>query len=217
MFVFGDVVYAQTWQVLTLKNCIEPFSYASTAYVVASALATVRLFCKNLGKLQKFFGQMVYRTPWQKNSPYAYEQKGTAEFFQDENPPLFVDASVRYTESKLDHRSLANDRRYICVCYSCGWMVFWSNAYRRQDETFFFSFRQVRECRFRGAGIFLFGAIRNPRNSSSKESKSGIQAPLTRKAKKLIGIEFRGLGIHRLKYRIQGYLGLPYKYMGRFL
>ena len=36
MFVYGDVVYAQTWQVLTLKNCIEALSYASTAYVVAS-------------------------------------------------------------------------------------------------------------------------------------------------------------------------------------
>ena len=29
---------------------------------------------------------------------------------------LFVDASVRYTESRLDHWFLANDRRYICVC-----------------------------------------------------------------------------------------------------
>ena len=36
MFDYGDVVYAQTWQVLTLKNCIEALSYASTAYVVAS-------------------------------------------------------------------------------------------------------------------------------------------------------------------------------------
>ena len=36
MFVYGDVVYAQTWQVLTLKNCIEALSYARTAYVVAS-------------------------------------------------------------------------------------------------------------------------------------------------------------------------------------
>ena len=35
MLVCGDVVYAQTWQVLTLKNCIEPPSYASTAYFVA--------------------------------------------------------------------------------------------------------------------------------------------------------------------------------------
>ena len=24
IFVYGDVVYAQTWEVLTLKNCIEP-------------------------------------------------------------------------------------------------------------------------------------------------------------------------------------------------
>ena len=66
MFVYGDVVYAQTWQVLTLKNCMEPFSYASAAYVVASALVSVRLFCKNLGNLKNFFGQMIYRPPWQK-------------------------------------------------------------------------------------------------------------------------------------------------------
>ena len=65
-FVYGDVVYAQTWQVLTLKNCIEPFSYASTAYVVASALVSVRLFCKNLGNLQKRCEQMVCRPSWQK-------------------------------------------------------------------------------------------------------------------------------------------------------
>ena len=36
MFICGAVVYAQTWRVLTLKNCIEALSYASTAYVVAS-------------------------------------------------------------------------------------------------------------------------------------------------------------------------------------
>ena len=65
MFVYGDIVYAQTWQVLTLKNCIELF-HASTAYVVASSLVSVRLFSKNLGNLQKRFRQMVYRSPWQK-------------------------------------------------------------------------------------------------------------------------------------------------------
>ena len=27
------------------------------------ALVSVRLFCKNLGNLQEFFGQMVYRPP----------------------------------------------------------------------------------------------------------------------------------------------------------
>ena len=73
MFVCGDVVYAQTWQVLTLKNCIEPFSYASTAYVVASALISIRLFCRNLNNLQNFLGQCFTAPaspppppPWQK-------------------------------------------------------------------------------------------------------------------------------------------------------
>ena len=29
-------------------------------------LVSFRLFCKNLGNLQEFFGQMVYRPPWPK-------------------------------------------------------------------------------------------------------------------------------------------------------
>ena len=107
----------------------------------------------------------------------ACQQKGTPEFFQDENPLLFVDASVRYIASWLDHRFLANDRRYISVCYSCGWMVSWSNAYRKKDATFFFSFSQ-RESIFRNAGNFLFGAIRNPRSSTGKESKSNRESKL---------------------------------------
>ena len=32
------------------------------------ALVSFRLFCKNLGHLREFFGQMVYRPPWQKIS-----------------------------------------------------------------------------------------------------------------------------------------------------
>ena len=30
------------------------------------ALVSFRLFCKNLGNLQEFFGQTVYRPPWPK-------------------------------------------------------------------------------------------------------------------------------------------------------
>ena len=30
------------------------------------ALVSFLLFCKNLGNLQEFFGQMFYRPPWQK-------------------------------------------------------------------------------------------------------------------------------------------------------
>ena len=29
------------------------------------ALVSFRLFCKNLGNLQEYFGQMIYRPPWQ--------------------------------------------------------------------------------------------------------------------------------------------------------
>ena len=38
------------------------------------ALVSVRRFCKNLGNLQEFFGQTVYRPPppLTKNCPYAY-------------------------------------------------------------------------------------------------------------------------------------------------
>ena len=37
------------------------------------ALASFHLFCKNLGNLQEFFGQIVYRPPLAQNCPYAYE------------------------------------------------------------------------------------------------------------------------------------------------
>ena len=36
------------------------------------ALVSFRLFCKNLGNLHEFFGQMVYRAPLAENCPYAY-------------------------------------------------------------------------------------------------------------------------------------------------
>ena len=53
------------------------------------------------------------------------QQKGTPEFFQDENPTPFVDVSVRYTaESRPDHRFLAHDRPHSCECYSCVWRFF---------------------------------------------------------------------------------------------
>ena len=61
-------------QVLTLKNCIEPFSYASTAYVVASALVSVWPICKNLSNLQKKFWANGLPPPLAKNSPYAYDR-----------------------------------------------------------------------------------------------------------------------------------------------
>ena len=60
MFVYGDVVDAPIWQVLTLDDCIKPPAYASTAYVVASFGRLAIIF------LGKWF------PPLAKNCPYAY-------------------------------------------------------------------------------------------------------------------------------------------------
>ena len=72
----GRRSYAQNWEVgVTLKNCygIEPPSYVSTAYVLASYgprfLSTVR-FVKIWATCENFVWQMDYPPPppWQKNS-----------------------------------------------------------------------------------------------------------------------------------------------------
>ena len=65
MFVYGVVVYAKkTSQVLTLKNCIGPlYMLVRPMLLHRMALVSDRLFCKNLGNLQEFFGQIVYRPP----------------------------------------------------------------------------------------------------------------------------------------------------------
>ena len=53
------------------------------------ALVSVRLFCKNLGNLQEFFGQMVYRPPWQKIAPTPMLQSPRAKWsFEAEIAPL---------------------------------------------------------------------------------------------------------------------------------
>ena len=58
---------------LTLKNCIEPPLYASTAYVVAIwPSSRFNSSVKIWDTCENFFGQMVYRPPLAKNFPYAY-------------------------------------------------------------------------------------------------------------------------------------------------
>ena len=53
--------------ILTLKNCIEALSYASTAYVVASYGPCVKIWatCEN------FLGKW-FTAPLAENCPYAY-------------------------------------------------------------------------------------------------------------------------------------------------
>ena len=56
MFVYGDVVYAQT----VSRHFHIP---VRPMLLRRMALVSFRLFCKNLGNLQEFFGQMVYPPP----------------------------------------------------------------------------------------------------------------------------------------------------------
>ena len=63
------IVYAQTWQVyIDPENQLRHFRMPVRGPMLLHRMALVsfRLFCKNLGNLQEFFGQMVYRPPWPK-------------------------------------------------------------------------------------------------------------------------------------------------------
>ena len=70
MLVYGDVVYAQTWQVLTLKNCIEPFMPVRPMLLHRPSFL-FDSFVK-IWAIWKNFWANVLPPPLAKNSPYAY-------------------------------------------------------------------------------------------------------------------------------------------------
>ena len=74
------IVYAQTWQVyIDPENQLRHFRMPVRGPMLLHRMALVsfRLFCKNLGNLQEFFGQMVYRPPWPKiaRTPMRYTEQ----------------------------------------------------------------------------------------------------------------------------------------------
>ena len=88
MFVYGVVVYAQKklhryWPWKTVSSHFHMLVRPMLLHRMA--LVSVRLFCKNLGNLQEFFGQMVYRPPWQKiaRTPVLLEWKFWMWFWKD--------------------------------------------------------------------------------------------------------------------------------------
>ena len=72
MFVYGDVVYAQTWQVLTLKNCMEAFSYDSNSLSCCIGPRFCSTVLYKFVQLAKLFWVNGLPPPLAKNSPYAY-------------------------------------------------------------------------------------------------------------------------------------------------
>ena len=61
MLVCGDIVYAQTWQVLYRATFICQYGL-----FCCMALVSFRLFCKNLGNLQEFLGTWITAPPGKK-------------------------------------------------------------------------------------------------------------------------------------------------------
>ena len=68
MFVYGDVVYVQTWYSDPEKLNRATFICQDGLCCCNMALISFRLFRKHLGNLRDFLGQMVYRPPWPKSS-----------------------------------------------------------------------------------------------------------------------------------------------------
>ena len=79
--------YVQNWELLTLKNCysIEQPSYARTAYVAASygpRFFSIVRFIKIWATCENFFGQIVYRPPWQKISLTPMDKQNMHNFHE---------------------------------------------------------------------------------------------------------------------------------------
>ena len=99
MFVYGDVVMLRIGEVLTLKNCysIEPPSYASAAYVVASYgprfFSTVR-FVKIRATCEKFLGKW-FTTPPGKKFPVRLFMSAQETLRNSDGPSLFLETHHR--------------------------------------------------------------------------------------------------------------------------
>ena len=104
MFVYVDVVYAKTWydpEKLYRATFIRQYDLCCCNM----ALVSFRLFRKNLGHLREFFGQMVYRPPWQKIS----------------RTPMHVDACYAGYESVW----LCDFHMVLTGMWSRGWTAVW--------------------------------------------------------------------------------------------
>ena len=71
MFVYGDVVYAQTWY-WPWKTVSSHLHMPGRPMLLQYDPHFFSTLSKNLGNWRDFFGQMVYRPPLAKYFPYAY-------------------------------------------------------------------------------------------------------------------------------------------------
>ena len=96
------------------KTVSRHFQYGLSCCIIMG-LVSFRLFCKNLGNLQEFFGQMVYRPPWPK---IARTPMGTHCRRNPSAPGLFCRDYQREQCSSKDHFGFIRGERK-----SSGWSI----------------------------------------------------------------------------------------------
>ena len=84
------------------------------------ALVSVRLFCKHLGNLQEFFGQMVYRPP---PPPLPTPGKKLAQYFyrhflkqKELTTTRCLEIRTECTTNKQQHRYIYTSKKGLTVC-----------------------------------------------------------------------------------------------------
>ena len=84
MFVYGDVVYAQTWQLLTLKNKTvwSHFHMPVRPMLLHRPSFLFDCFVKIWANCKNFLGKWFTAPPWAKNSPYMYDREELHKMYE---------------------------------------------------------------------------------------------------------------------------------------
>ena len=103
MFVYGNVVMLKIgrylpWKTVTVSSHLH--MPVRPTLLHRMALVSFLLFRKNLSNLREFFGQIVYRPPWQKiaRTPMTWPETSlctVAPFPTDTSSPIFSEGSGR--------------------------------------------------------------------------------------------------------------------------
>ena len=140
--------YSQNWEVLTLKNIASSHLHMPVRPTLLHRMALVSflLFRKNLGNLREFFGQMVYRPPWQKIARTPMHQRNKnfclcwhteTRLFRESTILLLKSTEIDNEKSSVESFSLENvDLIDISPVFPCTLAKFLQSHNAESDRTF---------------------------------------------------------------------------------
>ena len=117
MVVYGDIVDTQTWY-WPWNLTVSSHLHMPVRPMCNTALLSFRLFRKNLGNLRDFFGQMVYRPPWQKISHTPMSEILPPSTQQDEIPRKYILINKHAKQKKkieVENISFSSSRGFSSV------------------------------------------------------------------------------------------------------